>query len=191
MEKKTSDNKCDGAFLSGSAFIRIAIVIGIAVLVNIFLAYLVRAFYVEPIYTDFCPETPVVKPIIDQDSCLSIGGQWNESRIPESVSTVKGSDYAYCNEQFTCSKNFERENSLYNRNLFGVFIIVSVVLLLGSPFLSGVRTVSSGLSLGGVMGLIFGSVRYWSDMDDWLRVIVSGVSLVSLLIIAWNRFKDE
>lgn len=191
MPNETNEKKSPIISVGSVAFVRVAVVIGIAILINVFLAYLVRVFYLEPTYTDFCPESQVVKPVPDQESCLSIGGQWNEPGASGPVMSGKGSDSAYCNAQFTCSKDFEKANSLYNRNLFIVFVAVGAVLLFGSPFLAAARTVSSGLSLGGVIALIFGSLRYWSDMDDRLRVFVSGMALVALLAIAWRRFKDE
>ncbi len=191
MQNGTNEKKSPGVSSGSAALVRVAVVIGIAILINVFLAYLVRVFYLEPTYTDFCPESQVVKPVPDQEACLSIGGQWNESGTSGPVLEGRGSGSAYCNEQFTCSKDFEKANSLYNRNLFIVFVIAGAALLFGSPFLAAARTVSSGLSLGGVIALIFGSLRYWSDMDDRLRVVVSGAALLALLAIAWRRFKDE
>ena len=174
-----------------SALVRIAVLVGIAFLLNVFLAYLVRVFYHEPMQEDFCKEEQVVALIPNSESCLAVGGQWNESNPVEAIPPGKGLVSGYCNAQYTCFKNFESAYSLYNRNLFIVFVIAGVALLLGSTFLTGAKTVSSGLSLGGVIALIVGSIRYWSDMDDRLRVVVSGVALLTLLVIAWKRFRDE
>jgi hypothetical protein len=41
-----------------------------------------------------------------------------------------------------------------------------------------------------VLALIIGSIRYWSDMDDILRVALLGIALGSLLGIAWKKFRD-
>jgi len=173
-----------------NALVRVTVLIGIAILVNVFLAYLVRVFYHEPAYTDFCPESQVVESLPDRGSCLSVGGQWNEPDSSQQVPYEKRM-VGYCNAQFTCSKDFQSAEALYSRNLFVVFVVAGVLLLLGSAFLTGSKTMSSGLSLGGVFALIFGALRYWSDMDDRLRVVVSGIALFALLAIAWKRFRDE
>ncbi len=171
--------------------VRVAMIIGIAILLNVFLAYLVRVFYHAPEFTDFCPEKPVVEQLTDRSACLGAGGQWNELDPAEAVSAgFPAGISGYCDERFACSKDFESATALYNRNLFVVFIVAGAMLLLGSPFLSGVGAISSGLSLGGVIALIFGSMRYWSAMDDRLRVAVSGIALIALIVIAWKKFKD-
>jgi len=172
-------------------FVRTATIIGIAVLANVFLAYLVRVFYHAPEPEDFCPERRVVEQLTDRTACLDSGGQWNELDPAEAVSAGFPTGISgYCDERFTCQREFESALDLYNRNLFVVFIVVGALLLFGSAFLSGVGAISSGLSLGGVIALIFGSMRYWSAMDDRLRVAVSGIALAALIVIAWKKFKD-
>lgn len=173
-----------------NAFVRVAVIVGIAVLINVFVAYFVRVFYSVPEYEVFCPEVSVVEPIIDRETCLSSGGQWTEADPSEPIAVGGGKVSGYCDEQFSCRKEYKQAEDRYGRDLFIVFVAVGAALLLGSPFLTGSKTVSSGLSLGGVIALIFGSLRYWSAMDDRLRVIVSGVALVALLVIAWKRFKE-
>ncbi|HWQ60452.1 MAG TPA: hypothetical protein VN420_04920 [Candidatus Fimivivens sp.] len=174
-----------------NALVRAAVLVGVAILLNVFLAYLVRVFYLEPIFTDFCPERQVVESIADREKCVSVGGQWTEPDPSQSALYGKEGVFGSCNEQFSCAKDFEKADALYARNLFIVFVIAGASFLLGGAFLVGSRTVSSGLSLGGVFALLFGSLRYWSDMDDRLRVVVSGFALLSLLLIAWRRFRDE
>jgi hypothetical protein len=176
-----------------NTFTRTAVLVGIAILVNVFLVYVVRVFYHEPSFTDFCPEERVVKQASNQESCLASGGQWNENGLTGAFSgySEKAAVSDFCDEQFTCSRSFTDATSLYNRNSFVIFVIVGAALLLCSPFVRDAKTVSSALSLGGVIALIFGSMRYWSDMDDRLRVVTSGVALLALLIISWKRFKDE
>ena len=79
---------------------------------------------------------------------------------------------------------------VYNRNVFVVFVVAGILLLIGSVYLAGAEAVSLGLSFGGVLSLVIGSMRYWSDMNDILRVIILGVALVGLIYVAWKKFKD-
>jgi len=173
--------------------IKWALIVGIAVVVNLFLFYLVDAIYNKPLYTDFCPERQVNRAIESEEACLEIGGQWNEnmdakvSRISEQGMPVPAS---YCNTDYTCNKQYKDVLKVYNRNVFVIFVIAGILLLITSVYLGGSEAVSLGLAFGGVIALIIGSARYWSDMNDILRVVVLGVALVALIYVAWQKFQD-
>lgn len=175
-----------------SSFIKWALVLGIAIVINLFLTYAVRVIHHEPVYTDFCPERQVNEAIESKEACLKMGGQWNENMDlkvtpqPEMGRQLAG----YCNQDFTCGNEFNTAFSQYNRNVFVVFIIAGILLLAGSVFLTGAETVSLALSFGGVLALIIGSMRYWSDMNEIVRVIILGVALAVLIWVAWKKFRD-
>ena len=175
---------------SGATAIKWGIILGIVILANVFLTYLVRVIYHEPEFEDFCVEEQVVEPITNREACLSAGGQWHEPDPSEPIPAGMENRVGYCDEHYTCSEEYDDARALYNRNLFLIFTVVGAILLLVSTQLSGVSVVSTGISLAGVLALIIGSVRYWSDMDDLLRVGVSGVALVALIALAWKKFKD-
>ncbi len=175
----------------GATALKWGIILGIVILANVFLTYLVRVIYHEPEFTDFCPEKQIVEPILDRKTCVAAGGQWNEPDPSEPLPAGMTARVGYCNEQYTCSRQFEDATAFYNRNLFLVFTAVGAILLLVSTFISGASVVSTGTSLAGVLALIIGSIRYWSDMNDLLRVGVSGVALAALIVLARQRFKDN
>ncbi len=182
----------EGPVKKRSAVIKWALVFGIAIVINLFLTYLVRVVHHEPMFEDFCPAKQVNEAIETKEACLSVGGQWNENvemKYPGQM-TVVPQPAGYCDVNFTCQKAFEDMSAVYNRNVFIVFVIAGIALLAGSVFLSAVETVSLALSFGGVLALIIGSMRYWSDMDDILRVIVLGIALIALIGIAYKKFRD-
>ena len=187
METSQSSSAVSGT-TKKSAVIKWALILAIAIVTNLFVSYAIQVIYPEPVYESFCPEKQVNKAIESEEACVAGGGQWNENVAPaiESLPVSKG----YCNEDFVCSQQYEDALSLYNRNVFIIFVAVGILLLVGSVFLSGSQATSLGLSFGGVLALIIGSVRYWSDMDDILRVILLGVALSALLWLAWKKFQD-
>jgi hypothetical protein len=69
-------------------------------------------------------------------------------------------------------------------------IIVGTLLLVGSIFLVGVEAVSLGFSFGGILSFIVGTVRYWSNMDERLRVVVLGIALAALVWVGIKKFKE-
>ncbi len=175
-----------------SSIIKWALIIGITIVVNLFITYLVDVIYPMPEFTDFCPESQVNRAIETETACLEIGGQWNENieakSIPPQVTVPVPA--GYCDATYTCGKQYEEVMKVYNRNVFVVFIIAGILLLVGSMYLKGVEAISLGLSFGGILSLIIGSVRYWSDMDDILRVILLGIALAGLIFVAYKKFKD-
>lgn len=177
-----------------SSIIKWALIIGIAIVVNLFITYLVDVIYHTPEFTTFCPERQVNRAIESEAACLEVGGQWNENvnmkggEVPQAVTIPLAS--SYCDVNYTCSKQFEDAMKVYNRNVFVVFVTLGILLLIGSAYLAGSEAVSLGLSFGGVLALVIGSTRYWSDMNDILRVIVLGIALMGLIFVAWKQFKD-
>lgn len=168
-----------------SSIIKWAFIVGIAITINLFLVYVVRVIYHAPEFTAFCPQEQVNEAIATSEACVAVGGQWNAS-IPSDKTAATG----YCNTTFTCQQNFDAVNRVYNRNVFVVFVLAGIALLLGSVFLRGSEAVSLGLSFGGVFALIVGSLSYWSDMNDILRAVILGVALIALVATAWKQFRD-
>lgn len=175
-----------------SAVIRWAFIVGITVVTNLFLAYAVDVVYDQPDYLTFCPDRQVNRLIASEVACLEVGGQWNEGSpakmmTPESAMPVSGD---YCNTTYTCQKQYEEASRVYNRNVFVVFVVVGILLFVGSVSFSGAEVLSLAFSFGGVLAFIIGAVRYWSDMDDILRVFILGIALASLIYMAWKKFRE-
>lgn len=175
-----------------SPIIKWAFIIGIMIVVNLFLVYLVDVFYDTPDYLGFCPDQQVNRLIASESACLEVGGQWNEGidakmMTPQPAMPASSS---YCNATYTCQKQYEEAMKIYNRNVFVVFVLVGILLLAGSVSFAGSEVLSLAFSFGGVLAFLIGAVRYWSDMDDMLRVLILGVALASLIFMAWKKFKE-
>ncbi len=171
-----------------SPVIKWALIIGIAIVANLFISYVVTLLYPAPEYTTYCPEKQVNNAILSEAACLEVGGQWNENqaidmdRMPQAA--------GYCNEDFSCSKLFEDANGEHTRNVFLVFVVSGILLLVGSVFLQGAAAVSLGLSFAGVLALFLGSVRYWGYMNSLLQVVILGLALAALIFVAYKKFRD-
>jgi hypothetical protein len=64
-----------------------------------------------------------------------------------------------------------------------------VALIIGSFFVVMSPAVSIGLSFGGVLSLIVASLRYWSDMNDYVRVTILGLALIVLIGFALKKVR--
>lgn len=163
-----------------STVVKWAFVIGITLLANLFVAYLTQALYPVPKYEDFCKASLTGKFINTPEECVSVGGEW----YPDVSIEAKG----YCNATATCQKQYEDVQTVYTRNVFIVFVVFGALLLVVSAFLSSVPVIALGSSFAGILALIIGSIWHWSAMQEWLRVIVLGVALVSVVYLAWKKF---
>lgn len=180
----------------GINILRWLLIVSIVIVLNLFFNFAISSFYPAPKYEDFCKAEQINVQPITKDACVAIGGQWNESSSIEKVVSPaptipqKLQTNSYCNSTFTCQKNYELKSNTYQRNVFVALIILGIISLLIGFMLTANSVVSLGLSFGGVLSLIIASIRYWSAMNEYIRVIILGVALVILVWIGIKKFKD-
>ena len=198
---------------SQSVFLKWSLVFGIAILLNLFSNYALSLLYKEPMYNAFCPVEQFEKPITDQASCTDRGGKWTpytgvesysgqpvykyppstEGNVPTKAElydqTTGQKIVGYCDPYFTCNQTYSDASKIYNRNVFVTLAIFGVALIIGSFFVVMSPAVSIGLSFGGVLSLIVASLRYWSDMNDYVRVTILGLALIVLIGFALKKVR--
>ena len=181
-----------------SRWLKWLLIVGTVIILNLFINSLIKVVYNEPLYTNFCEEKQV-KIIPDtKEACLAIGGQWTDdlfvqkrllSGEPVAMPVIEQQRAGYCDPDFTCRKGYDTASNVYERNVFVVWVIAGVLALIAGFFLK-LEVVSLSLSLGGVVSLIIGSMRYWSRMDDTLRLIVLGLALVVLIWVGVKKIRE-
>lgn len=174
-----------------------ALILSIVIVLNLFFYYAASLVYTEPKHKDFCPEKQVNILPIDQSTCVANGGSWNENPTLKTITaesgvvvTEKKEVSGYCDPNFTCQKEFQTALDLYNRNIFLILVVLGVLSLVVGYLVAFNSVVSLGLSFGGVLSFIIASIRYWSAMQEYLRVIILALALAILIILAIKRFKD-
>lgn len=159
--------------------------IAIAILTVFFVAYATTTIYPGPKHDDFCNSKIREKPVAlanTKEICEDNEGVWKEYPKPDLNNQTGWCDYS------ACWNNFNDARKPYERNLFIINIILGVALLIGAYFLI-VEAVSSGLMGGGVLLLIYGSIRYWNELPDILRTIILGIALASLIWTGYKKLK--
>ncbi len=179
--------------------IKWVLIAGIVIVLNLFFAFAIKVIYDEPEYNQFCIEKQVRIIPDTQDSCLALGGQWTEDAYIQKTPPrggiieqpiIKETKGGFCNPDYTCRQDYRSARDLYERNVFVALVIIGVLLIVGSLFITGIEVLSLGLSLGGILSLIIGSMRFWSIMDEYLRVGILGIALIALIWVAVKKFKD-
>jgi hypothetical protein len=175
--------------------IKWAIAVAIIIVLNLFFNYAISLIYKAPTFEGFCPNTITSVTYTDQTMCTKAGGQWNQTTEPiatpnpNMTNPVKVS--GYCNATYTCSQNFDTAQNVYNRNVFIALVILGILsLVLGAYLMHFSSAVALGFSFGGVLALIIGAIRYWSNMQDVLRVVVLAVALAALVWVGIKKIKE-
>ncbi len=174
----------------------LAIVVVLNLLFNVGLQLVVK----EPTWDAYCPQQQVQPNYSTKESCLAVGGQWIEGsrvtppqKVPipaRPVDTMEGAP-SYCNPHFTCSQQLEAARELFNRNTFLALVTAGAIALLLGFFVPGSTAVSLGFSWGGVLSLVIGSIRYWSDMNEYLRFVLLLLVLCVLVWLGIKKLKDS
>ena len=181
-----------------------ALAIAIAIVLNLFINYGIATFYKQPKYEDLCnntpynyPSKPMERPVpydISQQKC-------QDFYAPDTIQSNCSSQHGYINYRYnstgcaydfycdTCSYKFETEMEKYNSNVFFVLIVIGVISVIGG-ILIGVESVGSGLLLGGILSIIIGGIRNWSNLTNVIKFILLGAILILLIWIGYKKVKE-
>jgi len=177
---------------------RLAMVIGIIVLLPLFLGLFVDAVYQEPKYNDFCNDTQYMYPVkpampagnsgspavnctyqmdVNQSKCYSDGGQPRFNYTANGCETFNFCDF--------CNKDYSNSQQMYNRNIFFILMPIGLLIVILGIYLT-IDYIGAGLMFAGLITMFYATIRYFSDMSKVLRAVVV---LVELLIILWIGYK--
>ena len=168
---------------------KLAMTILIAVLIPLFIVLFIDALYAEPQYEDYCNQDirfpkPMELPInnCSFEATPEYEGCINNEGMPiydyeNNCQIYKECDY--------CSKDYGDARDVYNRNVFFIFAILSLAIIIAGIYLK-TDYIGAGLMFGGLITLFYSTVRYISSMDKLLRALVI---LIDLLVIIWISYK--
>jgi hypothetical protein len=173
-------------------FKKLILVLSIIIVLNLFFNYGIKTFYHSPNHDDFCKPEIMNKTYSTQQDCQNIGGLWSDNPVygiktPSGLTEPKG----YCNQTFTCQNDYEGVREIYDRNVFIVLIIAGILSIVAGFLIAVSEAVSLGLSFGGLLSLLIGTIRYWSGMNDYLRFVILGAALIILVWLGIKKFKDN
>jgi len=162
-----------------------SLIIGIVIVLNLFFNYALSLVYKMPDYNQYFPQQQVVPSITTEEQCVVVGGQWNSNVVsgPNGETKPQG----YCNPDFKKQQQFDLAQKHYDRTVFIVLVILGALsLIVGMVFENTVLSLS--FSWGGVLSLVIASMRYWSDANNLLKVVILAVALGGLIYTAIKKF---
>ena len=170
-----------------SKVLKWSLIIGIVIVLNLFFNYALSVIYHSPEYNNFCKNEQVIEAITSKDQCISVGGQWNANVYNQVKMPDIQQPAGYCDQNYTCSKEFEEASKIYDRNVFVTLVVLGVITI-GISFGLANMAVSQGLSIGGVLSFVIASMRYWGSADDLIKLMILGVALAALIYLAYKKF---
>lgn len=170
--------------------------IAIAIVLAFFLGYAVNTFYEEPDSNEFCEDIDLR---IEVESCEDYELPM-ENREPYPVPVKECSCYevdkegnkkceATNPEYQQCMEQYSDVRENHGRFSFILLTILGLASILIGGLVLKVEAVSSGIMGGGVLTLIYASLRYWGSIQDYARLIILGVTLGILVWIGYKKFK--
>lgn len=202
-------------------FKHVLLAIAIALVFVFFVGFGIATFYKAPKHEDFCPQRefkevltqekceaekgkwtsyegyhrgipkPAAPAAMDSSQllCTKISDVGkNVTLICETKEQIQQS--GYCDSYFYCNQDFQKVNENYNRNVFIVASGIGIIALI-IGFALGMASVSAGFMGGGVLTILYGTIRYWSDLPDYGRFIILGITLAILIWLGYKRIKKE
>ena len=178
---------------------QILLAIAIAIIFSLFVGYGISTFYRSPKYDDFCKGKEFPRPYlesapIEKTNCTYI---MPDKNLTDDCNEKKGNllanyDDKGCIESYYCEmcmKNFEDKNEVYNRNVFIITLILGLTAIIIGGIVLKLASVSSGVLGGGILTVIYGTIRYWGQMPDVIRFIDLGLVLIVLIWISYKKLK--
>ena len=191
-------------------FKHIILAVAIAIVFAFFVGFGISAFYPTPKYEDYCGQREF-KEIVTKESCEASNGKWNPAEIAKAVPKIDANqllctklsekdnavtlncqsqeqleNQGYCDLYYYCSQEFNKVNEKYNRNVFIIATGIGIIALIVGVALN-LASVSAGLMGGGILSILYGTIRYWSDLPDYGRFIILGITLVILIWLGYKR----
>ena len=171
------------------SWLKIIYALGIGILTLIVVMTGIGAFYPNPDEYDRFIGSSKCAPIANtQEVCTTNGGTWQDySTDPNYPKPLPPESRGYCNYELKCAPLRE----IYNRNV-GIFSIIMGLVLLGLGLRGHNKIaefVSRGISIGGVMIVIWGVMQFWGQLTKQLQFFVGLIALIALIWIGTKYSK--
>lgn len=190
------------------------ITIAIAAIFALFIGYGIEVFHDGPKQEEFCPN---VYDILNKEECETEGGLWrvqscaagsivsedlasdSESTEEPEVKAVKPAPVpatvpvtaqGYCETRSACYEDFQLIMSRHDKIVFIVAAIFGVLAIIAGMILKK-EGVNDGFVAGGILLILYGTIRYWQHADDVLKFVLLGLVLGALVWIGYKKLDQR
>ena len=86
-----------------------------------------------------------------------------------------------------CNLDFEKAREKYNRIVFISAGIVGIAAMIIGAAMLALESVGAGIMGGGVLTVIYGTIRYWGNLPDVGRFVMLGIALAVLIWLGYKK----
>jgi uncharacterized membrane protein YidH (DUF202 family) len=171
--------------------------IAIAIIFVLFVGYGINTFYDDPSYDDYCEEGffAVPKPVArEQPTCSTIQPtdlEYKDCRDRKG-DIMFDYDSEGCPISYECSlcrHDYDTARNNYNRIVFIISGIIGLIAIIIGGIVLKVESVDSGIMGGGILTVIYGTLRYWGNLEDIFRFLILGIVLAVLIWMGYKKLK--
>lgn len=162
------------------------LIIAIAVVLAFFVGYGIEVFDPTPNYDQTYRK---FNTIYTEQECLAEGGNWIKHQPPR-IDTPPPKPIAeeeaptgYCEAP---SDKIDQERAKHDKIVFIVAVILGVLSTILGLVLNK-DTISTGIVSGGVLLILYGTIRYWRYANNILKFTLLGVALAVLIWLAYKK----
>jgi hypothetical protein len=159
---------------------KILLIIAIALSFAFFVGYGIETFDPTPNYDEVCPR---LWELTSQEECEKNQGIWQKP-IADPVPKP-----GTCMEKQDCYLNFQKVESKHDKVVFLISLAVGIIAVILGIILK-IESISIGILAGGIICLLYGTIRYWQYANNLLKFILLGITLAILIVIGF-KIKDR
>lgn len=173
----------------------VSLTFGIAVLFALFVGFTIDAFYESPDYQDYCQDqfydkpTPIYDPKI-QANCTELDNAFMRNCTRENGMVQYGYDSQGCQiikGCDLCQASFMDAEKQYNFNLLWMTAIIGIfAIIIGMYAPIEYDPVASGFIFGGVLTLMYGTMRVFGNLSKYARAAILAIELA---LVIWLGIK--
>lgn len=149
----------------------------------LFVSYGIEVFNPTPHSRDFCAEN--LYEIDNEEDCVAQRRSWNSGAIPKPV-VENEFDRGICSPGKECYDAYDNAAARHDQIVFITGIITGLLAVIAGIFLKK-DAISTGILSGGVLVILYGTLRYWRHANDTLKFILLGITLAVLVGMAYKK----
>jgi hypothetical protein len=156
----------------------------------------------NPDYLDYCNEFEAPRKIVtDVENCPAFSEPSTDER-EDCIANKGGIDYRYdgsgCPVSYECNtcrgvyEEARKEHRLIGFVITGIFGVLAILFGVYSKSKEEViEWIYSGILIGGILSILFGTVSYFGDMGRFVKPIILIIELALIIFIAIKAIKKK
>ncbi|MBN1385430.1 hypothetical protein JW968_00455 [Candidatus Woesearchaeota archaeon] len=169
------------------AFKHVVMTVAIAIMFALVVGFGIEAFYPSPEWEDYCgKEFPEPMKAIDESKCADMDRYYQEcgEDIPKFTYDENGCRvFERCD---TCNRDFREDNKKHSQIVFYMATILGLIGIIFGVYWR-IDFMGSGVMIGGILLIIYGTIRYFGDMSRIMRFIVLLLEFLVLIGISYKK----